>query len=1196
VWSAATGQAPPSQQPHIFGGSLVLDDYRPLTVIDLATGAVTVQLEGVYEQVGAPSDADVQAVATTAGTMLVNRLTGTFNMLGKDNYVLGPATNGISLGSLAGETGAAGFADGGSTYIVRYAPKTTISLVDASTAEQGAQAQASGSIHSVRPVGFAQLGTFGANQPGGAAVSGDTLWLLTELARGCGLARVTPSAQSAHGLSVSGVAASGKPCATAALESASGTVGLVMPGEARLFGDSGRARSVPLPGTAHALQFLPVQGAGRELWYLAKLPSGWYVLGIDALGRVTGPEPLANFGPGADPAVPAYSTGLLYTLDQFQPGQPSLWAIQPASGAMQAVAGATAYPAKSVTEKASFLGAQVLVDGPRVIFNNPESLLAVVVFTDGSHAPVIVDKSNAVVVSAAGPGDVNVKVRKPKVKTPTRPPGHSGPTPTTTPTTIAQPVAQPVTEQVNCATTTEKPYQPQISSVSPSDESVLVTWTYHLLAEQDCLPRTWSVTVTAREGGPQPLHPIQVVNGQQQLLFTGLRPATSYQAVVTAYLNTQSTASEMATFTTTAVGPGAPSSETTVANGRGGWLVSWTPCTGTACALPPASWTVVGSSCGSGFVGVPPKLTVRGTQTSVTVNAGNRLGLLGDSLVFSVEGVSDTGLVGAATSDERCSQAWQRPDPAKLQLLAAGTPDGQQITADLRVVVAPGASAVSAFGGDAVTFAYSVGGQDVGPTPSPAADIPGLDPAKQYQATATITPVGHPSGAVTVTSQPFSKTIPWPSTLGVEVGSTVGQNANTATVVATFQALPVGSFAASGNLTCGSEILPLTGTLNSGGQFSSNINLDQIGGLCTLSLALRSMEVPDPYGVPSPVLSAAFSIGTRPAYRFDVVANETCTGRCKLALAVSYDGPGQPAGSDWQVVAAAGPACTVATKVQAVSNFPLLLAWPITCRSVPTVTVSWLYLGQPGTALANLPGLPPPPTVPTTLGPTTTLPPTTTTTTTTPTTTTTATAISTTTTAPTTSTTPVTRAPTTRAQTTRAPTTAITPAPTSTVPLPTLPTPVTTSPPTTVPSSTTTLTTLPAATTTTPCTVPPGGPDDCTTTTTTLPAETTITTTSTTTTTTTTLPAETTLTTTSTTLPTETSATDGQAGAVASAVQSRSPAPGGPRPPDTGAGAAGLGAGLWAGLAAALAGCGVWCISLARMGRKRIYPIREATT
>ena len=67
------------------------------------------------------------------------------------------------------------------------------------------------------------------------------------------------------------------------------------------------------------------------------------------------------------------------------------------------VAGQPTYPAASAAEKASFQGAQVVVAGPRVVFNNPGSLLAVVVFTDGSHAPVIVDKRSAVVVSATGP-------------------------------------------------------------------------------------------------------------------------------------------------------------------------------------------------------------------------------------------------------------------------------------------------------------------------------------------------------------------------------------------------------------------------------------------------------------------------------------------------------------------------------------------------------------------------------------------------------------------------------------------------------------------------------------------------------------------------------------------------------------------------------------------------------------------------
>ena len=86
--------------------------------------------------------------------------------------------------------------------------------------------------------------------------------------------------------------------------------------------------------------------------------------------------------------------------------------VRPGTGSMKPVPGAVSYPAAGVTEKASFQGAEVLVDGPRVIFNNPDSLLAVVVFTDHSHAPVIVNKSTAVIVSAAGPGDANVKAEK----------------------------------------------------------------------------------------------------------------------------------------------------------------------------------------------------------------------------------------------------------------------------------------------------------------------------------------------------------------------------------------------------------------------------------------------------------------------------------------------------------------------------------------------------------------------------------------------------------------------------------------------------------------------------------------------------------------------------------------------------------------------------------------------------------------
>ncbi|MGA3218979.1 MAG: hypothetical protein ABSE77_07870, partial [Acidimicrobiales bacterium] len=929
VWSAATGQAPASRHPTIFGGSLVLDDYRPLTVIDLATGAVTVQLEGVYAQVGAASYADVEAVATSAGTMLVNRATGAFNMLGQDNYVLGPPTNGISLGPLAGESSAAGFADGAAAYIVRYAPSSTVSLVDASTVVQGAQALAAGARHATRPVGFVRLNDRPYDQAGGAAVAGGALWLLTSGHGKCDVVRVAPSAQGGQGLSATRRSVLPMACAQGALESSSGTMGLARPGVVQLFPGAGPAKSVAVPGTAHASQFLPVQGATGGFWFLARLPAGWAVFGVTAAGQPSGPRPLSAFGPGAEPVVPAYSAGLLYTLDQAQPGQPSLWTVQPATGVMKTVAGAPAYPAESVTEKAGFQGAQVLVDGPRVIFNNPESLLAVVVFTDGSHAPVVVNKSDAVEVSATGPGDVNVKHDKPKPQ-PKSP--RSGAAPTTTPTTVVQPVVvQPVTQQVDCASTTEKPYAPQISSISPSDESALVVWTYHLLAEQDCLPSTWSVTVNALGGGAQPVRRTQLVDGQEQLLFTGLAPGTAYQAVVTAYISRESTSSSPVSFTTTAVGPGPPVSVSSVANGQGGWVVSWTACRGPKCEVPAASWTVIGSSCGTGFIGQAPKLDVRGSQTSVTVNAADNLGLLGDSLSFSVQGVSSAGLVGAPTSSAQCTPAWQPPDASALKLLAAGTPQGQTITADLKLAVAPGTAPVLAYGGNQVTYTYSVDGRSFGPTTSLEADISGLDPAKQYQATVIVTPTEHPDAAVTVTSQDFGRTIPWPSGLQMQVHGTVGADTNTGTVVARFEDLPTGPFRALGNITCGSETLPVSGEL-SAGRFSPTMDLDQMGGACSLALTLSSTLTPDPYGVPSPELTAPFSIGVPAPYRFSAVAEEGCRPECTtIAIDVAFEGTGQPAGTDWQVTAASTTGCSATAPSATSADFPVVLPWPATC-------------------------------------------------------------------------------------------------------------------------------------------------------------------------------------------------------------------------------------------------------------------------
>ena len=47
LWSAAAGHASTAERPRLFGGSLVLEDDKPLPVIDVATGQLTERLDGV---------------------------------------------------------------------------------------------------------------------------------------------------------------------------------------------------------------------------------------------------------------------------------------------------------------------------------------------------------------------------------------------------------------------------------------------------------------------------------------------------------------------------------------------------------------------------------------------------------------------------------------------------------------------------------------------------------------------------------------------------------------------------------------------------------------------------------------------------------------------------------------------------------------------------------------------------------------------------------------------------------------------------------------------------------------------------------------------------------------------------------------------------------------------------------------------
>jgi hypothetical protein len=1000
IWSAAAGRTSKADRPGLFAGTLVLEDTRPLTVIDLATAKITIRLDGVAPQVGAMDDSDIQTVPVNGGTMLVDRKTGTFNFLEKDNYVLDANGPGVGLGSLPGLAGAKGLASGSDAYIIRSAPQSTVSLVSQATVAAAAKlesapgtngnAPAKGAVtaapaEAVTPRGFSALPGSVSLDSGSATVAGPDLWVLENTGTGCVVNQLHPVPSGHNGLvSTNRITESGD-CSRDSLETAGGVVGLMTPGQARLFlppvgGKASKVLTVPLPVTAQDSKFVPITNPAGQLQYLAKGDGGWSLIDVGPTGRVSGPYRLNQFSVNANPTSPAYSNGFLYALDQSQAVQPNLWAIDADSGSMAPIPGITTYPAQSKTEQAPFVGAQVIAVGPRVVFNNPQSLDAVVVFTDGTRLPQVIDKSRAVVVSATGPADLNT----------TSGSGSSnGSRRSIAPNSRTATAVQPISQQVTCANTTQKPYSPQINSITPSSGSALVAWSYQLLDQTDCEPDSWSVTMTALTGSHQPADPTQVENGQNQYDFAGLRPATTYRAVVTAYINAQSTASAPVTFTTSPRGPDAPTVVHTTADANGDWVVSWTPCdeaTHPNCQVPADNWTVSGAACGSSFVGQPPSIQVPASQTSATISS-DQLGLLGDSLSFGVEGSLVSGLSGNPASDGSCTQAWRAPNASAIHLAASGAAVGSTITATLAVTPT---RSTEVYGSQTTEFIYRAGGITVGPTTQTSATIAGLAPGVAYTPTVTVYPAGHPAAQVTVTGNSFSQNVSWP-TVGVAINPSVGPaNPNIGSIVISFPGAPTAQLSESGgSIQCGGPggatlgVPPLALVNNS--VTVSNFDLDGMGGNCTVQgVTLTDNSSPNPYGTPDSLPPTGFEIGQQPSYTFAAAASTHCQGQ-NCTVEVSYvpctagqpgclPGPAPEAGDTWQVTMTGGGAsCAGSWGPSAIPGFPVTFPVPDSCDpSTMNVTVSYRYLG----ASKQVPVGAPSGSFPTTTtAPTTTLPP-----------------------------------------------------------------------------------------------------------------------------------------------------------------------------------------------------------------------------
>jgi hypothetical protein len=867
-------------QPKPFGGSLTLNDVQDPVVIDLATGSPNLRLQGIESQVGATDPSLVDAVPLTDGTLLVNRSTGTFNVLGLGNSIV-KTSGGIALGDLPGTTGAAGFGAGDNGYIVRYAPTAaTISLVDQATVAAAARTGAGtpAASASVPLLGFADVAGQIPTDPGSTVVANGDLWTVTR-ANGQGTLQRFAAGEPGKQLTASQFGSVDPVAALAAASTPAGdVVAMAEPTDIRIVppasgGGTPQTTTVPIAAGTHVDQIVPVADGQGQVLFAYRTSGGWRLAGVDlSTGQALPVRVMTGLPAKTILESPVSNDGSIYAIADDGSATPPLVKIDPQTGAATPLAGAASYPVAGAGEQTAFvdpgLPPQVISVGPRVIINNPNRVLAVVVFTDGSRPTRVIDKRTAV--------DVD----------PSALPGATGDNPASN-TPAKDVVSQPqqVDTQLRCKTITQKPRVPVLDQPVPSSHSVSLSWTYTLLDNQDCEPTSYLVTVAAVGGGPSPATTQFPVNGQTQFTVPGLKPNTTYSFVVTALINTQSTPSLPQQSTTTPEGPDAPLSVTTVANGSSGWTVSWNVCQGDACDsnLPAATWTVTGSSCGAGsqFIGTPPVVTVPGSGGAVqsaTVPFDQFPTLVGDQLSFSVQGTSATGLAGDPTGDGTCTEGWRPANPALFTVIGSATADsgGSSVTASLSVAPDPGVTAVQAFGSDNVRYSFSVGDSTSGQTSpaqtvsSPVATFAGLAPGHTYVPQVSVTPLISPTAGTMVSGSPFSTTVPWPAGItATQVGPVTVTPGNPNTGTATFAlanvfAVPSATVTASATVTCASTqtgagsglaVSPASGT---SGSVTIPLDFTQEGGSCTVNFTLSDGPA-GPYGAGTTQTSGALT-------------------------------------------------------------------------------------------------------------------------------------------------------------------------------------------------------------------------------------------------------------------------------------------------------------------------------------------------
>jgi hypothetical protein len=862
----------------LFYGSMYIDDNTSPVAIDLASGKPSVRLANAFTAVSAKSAADIAVYPLGGGnTLMLDTSSGEFNMVDSTGFVVKPSDGGVTLPRIAASTTSSAVRSGSSAYILRTSPgATSVYLVGASTV-----AAAVGSHARAKARAYATLAQRLSGDPVPAADAGGNLWVLTaatgetrrvtELSVPHGSnAGVTLSA-TAHG-TVSGPAAVA--AATMNGDGSGGEVAAVATtGSVQVYGPDA-SHGIAVPGLADADTILSATNAQGVLVFLYHSPRGWSRVTVPTSGKGQATVSALTAIPADARLVrPAQSNGRTFTMDTT--GNGALWQI---TGGAERVAGVSSYPLKRA-ERPQLADAEVLADGDRVIFNSRANLRAVVVFSDDSHAPRVVDKHSAVQLDPSGAtalADAHATGKTDHGKPTQKPPRTRRPT-------------QTINEKINCKTTKQVPHIPTLVAGDRASRSIELTWIYPLLDPSDCIPSTYVVAIKVLSSdAPHPPSGQVTVQGQNGVTLTQLFPATTYELSVTAYLNQQSSTSQPIRVTTGPEGPAAPTGVKATTDSSGNWTVSWNSCGGIqqGC-VPSASWYVIPHFCdGRGLSNVPARLTVPGDPTvhsfSQVYPGGDAL--LGRALCFQVQGISPSGTVGTTSGSTAPAYSWGPPDAGALTINASQPADtALGASATTTVDLDLGANPVHTVGGIGATITFRLSGPDGtqtkpvtwdGRSARESVSFTGIQAGQQYTAQASVAPPNHPAAAVTTRPVTVVTRAQWPA-LSADASCPPAGGPVTLSCTLTVQLSGPSSAQANGEtfdlldsgVVCGNSGFPLnrSGFDPARDPITQSVDLLQYNGSCTVTLRLvESAGGTGPKvfgGTTSPVITRTVDLG-----------------------------------------------------------------------------------------------------------------------------------------------------------------------------------------------------------------------------------------------------------------------------------------------------------------------------------------------